>query len=253
MEQRYPGYDQYRYNVGEIGHSPVELVSYLSVLQENGIFQFNDGLKDALDSLFAEQYTLSVDTFTEEQTTTRTVHAGESLGTVVTSAYCNCPICCGQWSGGPTASGVYPTSNHTLAVDAHNPTVPMGTEIIMNGTLYKVEDTGNFARYGVDFDVYMDSHSEAQNWGHRSFEAYLAGGDGEELDVYLLGVDRPVGSADCRVIGAVHRKNDVEDKLIASPDGIFFTEKEMHEAVRFQEQWYDTEIEVCAPDKSPVS
>ena len=81
----------------------------------------------------------------------------------------------------------------------------------------------------------------------------VIGGDGEELDVYLLGVDRPVSSADCRVIGAVHRKNDVEDKLIAAPDGIFFTEKEMHEAVRFQEQWYDTEIEVCAPDKSPVS
>ena len=183
VEQRYPGYDQYRYNVGEIGHSPVELISYLSVLQENGIFQFNDGLKNALDCLFAEQYTLSVDTYTEEQTTTRTVHAGESLGTVVTSAYCNCPICCGQWSGGPTASGVYPTSNHTLAVDAYNPTVPMGTEIIMNGTLYKVEDTGNFARYGVDFDIYMDSHSEAQNWGHRSFEAYLAGGDGEEIEI----------------------------------------------------------------------
>ena len=183
VEQRYPGYDQYRYNVGEIGHSPVELISYLSVLQENGIFQFNDGLKNTLDSLFAEQYSLSVDTFTEEQTTTRTIRAGESIGTVVTSAYCNCSICCGQWSGGPTASGVYPTSNHTLAVDANNPTVPMGTEIIMDGTLYKVEDTGNFARYGVDFDVYLDSHSEAQNWGHRSFEAYLAGGDGEEIEI----------------------------------------------------------------------
>ena len=183
IERSHPGYDEYRYNVDEVSHNPVELISYLSVLQSNGIFQFDSALKSTMDDLFAEQYTLSVDTYTEEQTITRTVHAGESLGTVVTSAYCNCSICCGRWSGGPTASGVYPQANHTLAVDAHNPTVPLGTEIIMDGTLYKVEDTGNFDRYGVDFDVYMDSHQEALNWGHRSFEAYLAGGDGEAIEV----------------------------------------------------------------------
>ena len=37
----------------------------------------------------------------------------------------------------------------------------MGTEIIMNGTLYKAEDTGAFDQYGVDFDVYYDNHSAA--------------------------------------------------------------------------------------------
>ena len=58
--------------------------------------------------------------------------------------YCNCPICCGQWSGGPTASGAYPQANHTIAVDASNPFVPMGTHVIMNGVEYVVEDTGNF-------------------------------------------------------------------------------------------------------------
>ena len=66
--------------------------------------------------------------------------------------YCNCRICCGQWSGGPTASGAYPTANHTIAVDANNPTVPMGTKVVMNGVEYTVEDTGAFARYGVDFE-----------------------------------------------------------------------------------------------------
>lgn len=66
------------------------------------------------------------------------------------------------------------------------------------------------------------------------------GGDGEELDVYLLGVDGPVQEADCRVIGVVRRKNDVEDKLIAAPAGTDFSKEEMAAAVRFQEQWYDS-------------
>ena len=72
----------------------------------------------------------------------------------------------------------------------------------------------------------------------------VIGGDGEELDVYLLGVREPVKEADCRVIGIVHRKNDAEDKLIAATAGATFTKDEMTAAVRFQEQWYDTEIEV---------
>ena len=55
------------------------------------------------------------------------INIAESLGQVVTSGYCNCRICCGVWSGGPTASGAYPTANHTIAVDASNPFVPIGT------------------------------------------------------------------------------------------------------------------------------
>ena len=87
-------------------------------------------------------------------TETRNVRVGESLGQVVTSGYCNCRICCGVWSGGPTASCAYPTANHTIAVDASNPFVPIGTKVVMNGVEYTVEDTGAFARYGVQFDVY---------------------------------------------------------------------------------------------------
>lgn len=180
-ESTHSGYDEYNYNLDEIGHDPVALISYLCA--KYGTFTLHQ-VKRELDTLFSLQYRLDIQTFTEQRTVTRSVSVGESLGTVVTSGYCNCQICCGQWSGGPTASGVYPTSNHTLAVDASNPTVPMGTEIIMNGTLYKVEDTGAFDQYGVDFDVYFDNHSTALQWGHRSFEAYYAGGNGSStIDV----------------------------------------------------------------------
>ena len=72
----------------------------------------------------------------------------------------------------------------------------------------------------------------------------VIGGDGEELDVYLLGVNEPVSEYTAKVIGIAHRYNDVEDKLIAVPQGMVFTKEEIENAVRFQEQYYETEIEV---------
>lgn len=171
IETSYPGYDEYRYQIDEIYHNPYQLISYFTV--KYGAFTY-DQVKDEVEEIFREQYGIDI---TGEKTTvteTKKVGVGESLGSVVTSGYCNCPICCSIWSGGPTASGVYPTANHTIAVDASNPFVPMGTKVIMNGVEYTVEDTGAFARYGVQFDVYYDSHAAASAHGHQTWEAYLA-------------------------------------------------------------------------------
>ncbi|MFV0527614.1 MAG: NlpC/P60 family protein [Lachnospiraceae bacterium] len=123
----------------------------------------------------------------ENTTITTTIKAGQSLGNVVTSGYCQCSICCGKWAGGPTASGVMPTAEHTLAVDASNPFVPMGTKIIMNGIEYKVEDTGAFDQFGVQFDVFCGDHATASAWGHQTFEAFLADGDENEITVTKQG------------------------------------------------------------------
>lgn len=71
----------------------------------------------------------------------------------------------------------------------------------------------------------------------------VLGGDGEELDVYLLGVNRPVTEYKAKIIGIAHRKNDVEDKLIASPINKVFYQNEIAEAIHFQEQYYKTKIE----------
>ena len=71
----------------------------------------------------------------------------------------------------------------------------------------------------------------------------VLGGDGEELDVYLLGVDTPVEAYTCRIIGIVHRHNDIEDKLVGAPVGMSFTKKEIEDAVKFQEKYFDSEIE----------
>ena len=71
----------------------------------------------------------------------------------------------------------------------------------------------------------------------------VLGGDGEELDVFLLGVDHPVESYTGRIIGIVYRADDVEDKLVMAPVGMDFTVAEIEEAIRFQEQYYDSHVE----------
>lgn len=76
----------------------------------------------------------------------------------------------------------------------------------------------------------------------------VLGGDGEELDVYLLGVDKPVEEYTGKIIGIVHRENDVEDKLVMAPECIDFTQNEIAEQVHFQEQYYETHIEVIDND-----
>lgn len=72
----------------------------------------------------------------------------------------------------------------------------------------------------------------------------VLGGDGEELDVYLVGVNEPVDSFTGRIIGVAHRADDVEDKLIMAPLGVNITLGEAERAIHFQEQYYDTHIEL---------
>lgn len=71
--------------------------------------------------------------------------------------------------------------------------------------------------------------------------------DGEELDVYLLGVDKPKKEFTGKIIGIVYRKDDIEDKLVMAPEGMKFTQNEIAEQVYFQERYY--EIEVDAMDQ----
>ena len=72
----------------------------------------------------------------------------------------------------------------------------------------------------------------------------VLGGDDEELDVYLLGVNEPVTEYTAKIIGIAHREDDVEDKLVAAPVGLNFTKEEIERAIHFQERYYKTTIEV---------
>ncbi len=69
------------------------------------------------------------------------------------------------------------------------------------------------------------------------------GGDGEEIDVYLLGVSEPVTEYTAEIIGIIYREDDVEYKLAAAPAGTVIHQGEIAEAVHFQERYFRSEIE----------
>ena len=77
---------------------------------------------------------------------------------------------------------------------------------------------------------------------------YLPGvmaGDGEEQDAYILGVQESIAEFDGVVVAAVHRRNDCEDKLVVAPAGSLYHQGQIAEAVRFQEQYFDSRIISC--------
>lgn len=70
----------------------------------------------------------------------------------------------------------------------------------------------------------------------------VLGGDEEELDVFLVGVDTPVSEFTGCIIGIAYRADDVEDKLVMAPEGMDFTAEEIARAVHFQEKYYHTTV-----------
>lgn len=71
----------------------------------------------------------------------------------------------------------------------------------------------------------------------------VTGGDGEEQDVYILGVDVPLKTFRGRIIGAIRRADDNEDKLVAAPEGMAFTAEDIEQATWFVEQYFDSRVQ----------
>ena len=67
-------------------------------------------------------------------------------------------------------------------------------------------------------------------------------GDSEELDCYVLGVDKPLDSFTGKCIAIIHRTNDNDDKLIIVPDGMNFTDEEIRNLTNFQEKYFKSII-----------
>ena len=66
--------------------------------------------------------------------------------------------------------------------------------------------------------------------------------DGEEQDAYILGVHHAVKEFTGKVIAVIHRFNDLEEKWIVVPENLTISKEEILEQVKFQEQYFDTEI-----------
>lgn len=63
-------------------------------------------------------------------------------------------------------------------------------------------------------------------------------GDGEELDAYVLGPDKPLNTFNGRCIAIIHRTDDDDDKLVVVPDGQNFSDEYIETKTAFQEKWF---------------
>ena len=77
------------------------------------------------------------------------------------------------------------------------------------------------------------------NYGY--IEGIMAS-DGEEQDAYILGVNKSVEKFTGKIIAIIHRLDDVEDKWVVCPENMSFSKEEIAEQVKFQEQFFQTEI-----------
>ena len=71
----------------------------------------------------------------------------------------------------------------------------------------------------------------------------VTGGDGEEQDVYVLGVAEPLSRFRGRIIGVIRRQDDNEDKLVAAPEGVVFTRQQIAEETYFVEKYFCSTVE----------
>lgn len=88
----------------------------------------------------------------------------------------------------------------------------------------------NHSEHGYSYDV---------NYGH---VPGTESPDGEELDAYIMGVDKPVEKFEGMCVAVIHRTNDDDDKLIVAPFGLNFSNEEIEEAIDFQERWFKHEL-----------
>lgn len=83
IETDYPDYDEYAYNLGEIGHDPFALIGYLSAVHTEFTASEVEG---EIQSLFDEMYTLTLTPDTEVRTRTVTKTGTRTVTDPVTGA-----------------------------------------------------------------------------------------------------------------------------------------------------------------------
>ena len=66
--------------------------------------------------------------------------------------------------------------------------------------------------------------------------------DGEEQDVYILGVNEAVSEFTGKIIAIITRLDDVEEKWVVAPENMTFTIDEIMQQVEFQEKYFKSEI-----------
>ena len=125
-----------------------------------------DSGEDTSDAEESSESTEDSSDASEDQSSSESTNSGQGkyLGNFTLTAYCNCAQCCGT-ADNLTASGTVPTAGRTVAMAG----VPFGTQLLINGNVYTVEDLGT--PYG-HVDIFFDNHSDALSFGLQSAEVY---------------------------------------------------------------------------------
>ncbi len=84
IESDHPGYDEYHYNLAEIGHNPYEMASLLTVEFED---YTREEVQARLQSIFAAQYELKLEEKVEIRTRTVHSHSTDADGNVSDDSY----------------------------------------------------------------------------------------------------------------------------------------------------------------------
>lgn len=90
------------------------------------------------------------------------------------TAYDACVRCCGK-TDGITRSGTKARVGQTIAVDPS--VIPLGTKVYIPelGQVFTAEDTGGAIK-GNRIDIYMENHSQAEEFGVQNLQAYILEG-----------------------------------------------------------------------------
>ena len=94
------------------------------------------------------------------------------LGEFKITAYCPCPLCCGEWADGLTYTETIATEGRTIAVDPE--VIPLGSKVEIKGEEYIAEDIGGAIK-GNRIDLFFENHEDALKWGVQSLNIFLIG------------------------------------------------------------------------------
>lgn len=132
----------------------------------NDAGSYDEYTEDSYTDSASDSYSEEVSQDTSDSSSVQSSSSGQGtyLGNFTLTAYCNCAQCCGT-AGNLTASGTVPTAGRTVAMAG----VPFGTQLLINGNVYTVEDLGT--PYG-HVDIYFSSHAEALAFGLQTAEVY---------------------------------------------------------------------------------
>ena len=103
---------------------------------------------------------------------------------------------------------------------------------------------------GNEYDIIIDRSAGSTHPKHKNIVypinyGYIEGimaEDGEEVDVYVLDIVKPVKKIKAKIIAIIHRLNDDENKLVAVASDKIYTNDEIDKITNFQEQYYKHKI-----------